>query len=251
MELQQVFILILHLYEDSRKFMFRTRTGFQTSRTFNINTEFYFDPAQVVGTGTARGVGIGTTISFTDVISTGITEAFVRTQNLWFEEHGFQLNDEVVYKANGGTPILVWTGVAGNPYVNLDTFSNLFVVPLSGNTIGIATGRVGLGSDSDGNFVGVDSTAVPSSLYFVNLGVGNTHSFKTKLNDVITGSITQNTVTVSTSSTHQLKYNDTVFVSVKPKDVKTVEVKYNDFNRRIVFDPQDFVAGDIDLSLST
>ena len=44
---------------------------------------------------------------------------------------------------------------------------------------------------------------------------------------------------------------DTVFVSVKPTDIKTVEVKYNDFNRRIVFDPQDFVAGDIDLSLNT
>ena len=43
----------------------------------------------------------------------------------------------------------------------------------------------------------------------------------------------------------------TVFVSVKPTDIKTVEVKYNDFNRRIVFDPQDFVAGDVDLSLST
>ena len=87
---------------------------------------------------------------------------------------------------------------------NLDTFSNLFVVPLSPNTIGIATGRVGLGSDSDGNYVGVDSTAVPSTLYFVNLGVGNTHSFKTRLNNVITGTITQNVVTVSTSSTHQL-----------------------------------------------
>ena len=45
--------------------------------------------------------------------------------------------------------------------------------------------------------------------------------------------------------------NDTVFVSVKPTDIKTVEVKYNDFNRRIVFDPQDFVAGDINLSLNT
>ena len=67
---------------------------------------------------------------FTDVVSTGTTQAFVPTQNL-FLKTCFQLNDEVVYKANGGTPILVWTGVAGNPYVNLDTFSNLFVVPLS------------------------------------------------------------------------------------------------------------------------
>ena len=145
MELQQVFIPILpSCMKILEEFMFRTRTGIQTITSFNINSEFYFDPANVVGTGTARGVGIGTTITFTDVVSTGTTQAFVPTQNLFFEEHPFQLNDEVVYKANGGTPILVWTGVAGNPYVNLDTFSNLFVVPLSGNTIGIATGRVGL-----------------------------------------------------------------------------------------------------------
>ena len=190
------------LYEDPRKFSFNTRTGLQTSTSFKINSEFYFDPAQVVGTGTARGVGIGTTLSFTDEVSTGTTQAFVPTQNLYFEEHDFELNDEVVYKANGGTPILVWTGVAGNPYVNLDTFSNLFVAPISENTIGIATGRVGLGSDTDGYYVGVNSTAVPSSLYFVNLGVGNTHSFKTRLNNVITGTITQNIVTVSTSDEH-------------------------------------------------
>ena len=215
------------LYEDPRKFMFNTRTGLQTSTSFKINSEFYFDPVQVVGTGTERGVGIGTTLSFTDEVSTGTTQAFVPTQNLYFEEHDFELNDEVVYKANGGTPIKVWNGVGSHvrDAKDLDTFSNLFVAPISENTIGIATGRVGLGSDSDGNYVGVDSTAVPSSLYFVNLGVGNTHSFKTRLNNVITGTITQNVVTVSTSSTHQLTTNDTVFVSVKPTNIKTVEVK--------------------------
>ena len=111
--------------------------------TASLRSKVHGTTAQVVGTGTARGVGIGTTLAFTDQIGVGITNAFVRTQNLWFEDHEFLLNEEVVYKTNGGTPILVWTGVAGNPYVNLDTFSNLFVVPLSGNTIGIATGKVG------------------------------------------------------------------------------------------------------------
>ena len=35
------------------------------------------------------------------------------------------------------------------------------------------------------------------------------------------------------------------------RNIETIEVKYNEFNRRIVFDPQDFVANDIDLSLNT
>ena len=60
------------LYEDPRRFMFNTGVGIQTITSFNINSEFYFDPVNVVGTGTARGVGIGTTITFTDVVSTGI-----------------------------------------------------------------------------------------------------------------------------------------------------------------------------------
>ena len=45
--------------------------------------------------------------------------------------------------------------------------------------------------------------------------------------------------------------DDTVWVSVKPIGTTTVVVKYNDYNRRIVFDPQDFVAGAVDLSLNT
>ena len=73
-------------------------------------------------------VGIGTTLSFTDEVSTGTTEAFVRTQNLYFEEHDFQLNDEVVYNANGGTPILVWTAYAKS--IAVASFGNFITDPL-------------------------------------------------------------------------------------------------------------------------
>ena len=161
------------------------------------------------------------------------------------------MNDEVVYKANGGTPIQSYSGVTGNAYANLDTWTNLYAVPLDANTIGLATGKVGLGSDSDGYYIGINSSLVPSTLYFTNTGVGDTHSLRTRLTDVITCNITQNVVTVSTGTTHQLLEDDTVWVSVKPIGVTEVTVKYNDFNRRIVFDPQDFVAGNVDLSLNT
>ena len=43
-----------------------------------------------------------------------------------------------------------------------------------------------------------------------------------------------------------MKDNDVVYLSVKPIDTKTVVVKYNDFNRRFVFDPIDFVGSDVD-----
>jgi len=238
------------LWEDPRRFSFNTRAGIQTGKSFRVNQEYYFNPPDVVGTGTARGVGIGTTITFSNP-GTGFTQAFLPSQELWFEEHGFQLNDEVVYKANGGTPIQSYSGVTGHAYANLDTWTNLYAVPLSANTIGIATGKVGLGSDTDGYYVGINSTLVPSTLYFTNTGVGDTHSLRTRLKDVISSNVSQNVVTVSTASTHQLLLDDTVWVSVKPIGTTTVTVKYNDYNRRIVFDPQDFVAGNVDLSLNT
>ena len=238
------------LWEDPRRFGFTTRIGINTTKSFRINREHYFNPPDVVGTGTARGVGIGTTITFS-APGLGFTQAFLAPQELWFPEHNFELNDEVVYKANGGTSIQSYSGVAGAKYANLDTWINLYAVPLSANTIGIATGKVGLGSDSDGYYVGINSTLVPSTLYFTNTGVGDTHSLKTRLTDVITSNATQNLVTVSTATTHQLLKNDTVWVSVKPIGTTTVTVKYNDYNRRIVFDPQNFVAGNVDLSLNT
>ena len=85
------------LNEDPRNIVISTRSGIQTDAVFEGTVEHYFDPAQVVGTGTARGVGIGTTLAFTDQIGVGITNAFVLTQNLWFEDHEFLLNEEVVY----------------------------------------------------------------------------------------------------------------------------------------------------------
>ena len=101
--------------------------------------------------------------------------------------------------------------------------------------------------------------------YFTNAGSGVYHSFKTSLSNVITGQVDKNIVTVSTASTHGLKrdiithpitgrksiFADDVYMSVKPINTVTVTVKYNDFNRRIVFNPLDFVAGDIDIIRNT
>ena len=236
------------IYSDPRKFTF-SAPGINTSKQFRINREFYFNPPDVASIGTAfPNVGIGTTITFSNP-GTGLTQAFVPTQGLWFPDHFFQLNDLIRYSANGGTPIKVWTGVDGTPYQNLDTFENLFVAPIDANTIGLSTTKVGLGST--GTFKGIGVSTSTSLLYYTNAGVGDTHSLLTRLTDVVSGKITQNLVTVSTASTHQMEKGDTVWMSVKPTDVINVTVKYNDYNRRIVFNPQDFTAGNVDISLDT
>ena len=68
---------------------------------------------------------------------------------------------------------------------------------------------------------------------------------------VLSGKTARNIVTVSTASTHTLQKGDAVYVNIKPVGVTTVTVKYDDYNRRIVFDPQDFVAGNVNTTLNT
>ena len=239
-------------YEDPRTFSINAGS-ITTETTWNVNREIYFNPADVVGTGTAfPSVGIGTTLTDSSAIAfgvgAGLTQYFVPTRALWFEGHNFKVNDEVAYSANGGSSIKVWTGIANAPTgVALTMYEKLYASPINENLVGISSTKVGMGTT--GHYVGINT--ISGLLYFTGVGVGDTHSFTTRLKNVISGTITQNVVTVSTGSSHQLLGNDQINVSVKPIGVINVVVKYNDYNRRIVFDPQDFVAGNVDIGLDT
>ena len=232
------------LYENPKKFTINVGS-LTTTRTFNINTVLYFDPAESVGLGTVLGTGIGNTITFSNP-GVGITQVFVEPQSIYYPDHELRLNDKVIYSSNGGTSIQVWNGISTS-YVDLTSYPSLYAVPLSNSTIGISSNKVGL--SSLGTYVGVNTTT--ALLYFTSVGVGNTHNFTTVLNDVITTEVSKNTVTVSTASSHGLKYGDYINVNIKPTFTETVTVKYDDFNRRIVFDPRSFVSGDVDTLRNT
>jgi len=228
------------LYENPKKF--RINVGsLKTTRIFNVNEILYFDPAESVGLGTVLGTGIGNTITFSNP-GVGQTQVFIEPQSIYYPHHNLKLNDSLIYTPNGGTSIEVWNG-SSTGYVNLSSYQNLYAVPLSDNTLGISSNKVGL--DSTGSYIGVNtSTAL---LYITNVGAGNTHKFTTNLNNVITAEAFKNVVTVSTSSTHGLTEGDLVSIDIKPNVEDTVIVKYNDFNRRIVFDPKTFTSGDVDI----
>ena len=228
------------LYENPKKF--RINVGsLKTTRIFNVNEILYFDPAESVGLGTVLGTGIGNTITFSNP-GVGQTQVFIEPQSIYYPHHNLKLNDSLIYTPNGGTSIEVWNG-SSTGYVNLSSYQNLYAVPLSDNTLGISSNKVGL--DSTGSYIGVNtSTAL---LYITNVGVGNTHKFTTNFNNVITGEVSKNIITVSTASTHGLTEGDLVNIDIKPNVEDTVIVKYNDFNRRIVFDPKTFTSGDVDI----
>ena len=231
------------LYENPKKFTVNVG-ALKTTKLFNINDELYFDPAESVGIGTTTGTGVGTTIAFSNP-GVGDTQIFATPQSIYYKDHGLSLNDQVFYNSHGGTTIKVWNGIDAS-YKNLSAYANLYVAPLNKDFIGISSNKVGLGTSG---YVGINTNT--GLFYFTNAGSGKYHSFRTSLSDVITGQINKNVVTVSTATTHGLSVFDRATVSVKPITTQTITVKYDDYNRRIVFDPKNFAAGDVDVVQNT
>ena len=126
----------------------------------------------------------------------------------------------------------------------------MYVAKISDNVIGIQTFKVGIGST--GTFVGVADTTMNSGLlFFTGIGTGSNHSLKTVRENVVNAEVSRNRVTVATASTHGLNLGDKVQMSVTPGITTTVTVKYNDFNRRIVFNPLGFTTAGVSTSQNT
>jgi len=234
------------LLEDPRNF--DIRTGISSSYTFTRNEQVYFDPAETVGVGTTAGVGIGSTLFFANP-GAGITQKFIPTKALYFKNHNFKTGDQLTYSpGNGGTGLYVEdeTNAGVGLGTTLTNGQKLFVAKIDDDLIGVATVRVGLGTT--GTFVGVaNSHRSSSTLFFKGVGVGNTHSFETN-HTVITGEVKKNTVTVNTTEAHGISPLHKVDVFVNPSSQQTVVVKYNDYNRNLVFNPLGFTSTGINTS---
>ena len=233
------------LIEDPRKFYFSsgvTNTPYQ----YNFTKEFYFDPNETVGVGTTSGVGIGYTLSFSNP-GVGITQIFIPTKSLYIPGHNLKTGDELIYNANGGGSIAISTD--GISIFSLTNSQIVYAAKISNDLIGISTSRVGLGTN--GSFVGINSSLYVNTLYFTGIGTGNNHSFKTNPENVLRGTVNKNYVTVSTASTHGLNLYDNVFMEVLPGITTTIFVQYNDYHRKLIINPRNFLSGDIDVSNNT
>ena len=228
------------LIEDPRKFTI-TAGSATTEKYLRINEEFYFDPSESVGVGTTSGNGIGTTVTFRNP-GIGATVVFIPTQAIYYKDHGLGFNEQVGYHTNGGTSLQVWDGLSAHPYVNLTEYSTLYATPITKDLIGISSHKVGLSTLTDG-YVGIAQTS--GLLYFASIGSGDYHSLKTSRSDVLRGSASVTAVTVSTASTHGLLKDDNVTMTVKPTYEQVVDVRYNDYNRRIVFNPVGFTSENV------
>ena len=230
------------LYEDPRKL--RINTGFKTDYSYSTNSELYFEPKESVGVGTIASVGIGTTVVFS-LPGAGLTQVFVPYQSIYLPNHNLKTGEKVEYSTHGGTEITVFNG---NISFALPQNQDLYVAKISNNLIGISTVKVGLGTT--GSFVGVGTTNATGLLFFENFGTGDYHSFTTKKQSIV-GEISKNIVTVSTASTHGLLTGDSIEFSSIPINQETIVVKYDDSNRRSVFNPKSFISANVDISEDT
>ena len=230
--------------------------GFKTTYSSNRNRQIYFNPTETVGLGTTSGVGIGTTLSFSNP-GAGISEIFIQTKALYIPGHDLNTGDKLTYSPNNGDGIVVLEEGASYPsgITTLTNGDTLYVARIDDNLIGLSTVRVGLGTT--GNFVGIASTHQSSSTLFfagnpvgTGIGTGVYHSLKTNY-EPITGEITRNLVTVSAASSHGLTNNDEVIVNVNPGISTTFIVKYNDYNRRTVAIPKSFVSSGVNTTTNT
>ena len=226
------------LYEKTRKLVVEN-VGYKTAYDYRVNKEIYFDPKESVSIGTSAGVGIGSTLVFSNP-GTGVSSVFVPTKTIYLPNHNLKTGDNIQYYLNGGGFGL---GISTNGISSsrLQDQSILYVAKISDDLIGIATVMVGLGST--GVFSGIaNTTRNIGTLFFNGIGNGNNHSFKTLYNDVPKGKISKNIVTVSLAETHGLLNNDVVEVSVNPSISTSITIKYNDYNRVLVANPKSFTA---------
>ncbi len=238
------------LFEIPRKF--RVEVGLsKTTKSFVLNDEYYFYPPTAVGLGTVTGTGYGTTVVFGNP-GVGVASVILDPQTIYLPNHSLRLNDKVTYQTNTGTAISAWNGITTNTigpaYEPLTDHDFFYVAPITKDTIGLGTNKVGLAS-TGGGYVGVGTNL--GLLYFTAVGTGDYHSIKTSLDDVLTGQVSITTVTVAVSTSHGLSVNDEIFYDLNPEDTKTISVLYDDHNRRIVFDPINFVAGDVNVLRNT
>ena len=104
-------------------------------------------------------------------------------------------------------------------------------------------------ASTGGGYAGVGTNI--GLLYFTALGTGSYHSIKTSLPSVISGEVSISTVTVAVSTAHGLTKGDEIFYDLNAKNTKTITVLYDDYNRRMVFDPITFVAANVNVINNT
>ena len=156
-----------------------------------VNNKVYFNPRESVGVGTTSGVGYSTSFTFGNI--TVVKD--IPTRSISIEDHPFTNNQQIVYTSNGSDIVSSTDGV--NTF-NLSSVSTLYAINKQPNLIGLKTAING------------------SELYFHNNGDDDDqYLFESNYTQVL-GSVENNEITVSVSTSHGLQVGDTIKLNVEP-----------------------------------
>ena len=223
---------------------------YQLSKPVNLTTDedvaYYFNAESVVGTGSTFGVGIGTTVSvagrgghqIVSFFGNDTKNIFIPTRTIYMPRHPFKNGDKVEYNPGAGTSLTYQTDAMKRVAVGFKRPlpPEVFVQVLDNNTIGIVTSQSDIGSDAN------------RVMFSGNVGIGNTHFFKTK-KDVITGTLRIINVT-ATSNNHTFEKNDTLDLTIVSSATSSVTAVYDSGSRYVsigssINPPISLITGDI------
>jgi hypothetical protein len=170
-----------------------------------VNQSYYFDPTQSVSIGTNTLVGAGNTLTIPP-LGIGISYTkYVPTAGIYLPNNKFVTGDQLTYIPDTSSIV--------TNYGNLDSLSNLFVVKIEEDVIGIVINKNDIGDSS-------------KLLTYTAVGTGSLHKFTTNRN-IISGTITKNDCTVSVAATHGLIAKDLVNLNVISGITTTFVVTYS------------------------
>lgn len=156
-------------------------------------------------------------------------------RSLYLPDHNLNTGDKIRYFSNGSS-----IGISTNKIISSLLVDNdlLYVYKFDDDHIGVGKTIVGL--TSTGEYLNPKTNE--TLLYFTSTGSGVYHSLKTEYDDVQVGTIVKNIARVSTTKNSSLFFNENVEVSVTPNVNKTIVVKYNKENRRLIVNPKSFIS---------
>ena len=152
-------------------------------------------------------------------------------RSVYLPDHNLNTGDKITYYTNGGSPIGVSTNK--NSIFDLEDGASLYVYRFDDDYIGI--GRTIIGITTAGSYIN-PKTEEPL-LYLMTPGSESYHSFKTNFNTQV-GKVVKNIARVSTIKNSSLFFNENVDVSLESNISRTIFVKYNKQNRRLIINPK-------------
>ena len=234
------------LKQKPRNFVFKKRD--RNVLNSKLNKKIYFNPVDSLSVVSSSGVGIGSTLVFSNPGS-GRTSVWIPSRSVYFRNHNLSTGDSLTYNTNSGTAIQVRITPSSSP-ISLTNNQILYTARITKDIIGLSTVQVG--RDQNGSWVGVSSEFRSSGLlYFAGIGTGMYHSFETNYSKSVKGEVNRLQTTVSTASTHGMKLDDGIAFVSRSGITTTISVSYNDYNRRLVINARNFVAGDVDTTNNT